>query len=176
LCADLHLADHVRFVGYQRGEALLRHVASFDIGVTPDPSNLYNDYCSFLKTMEYMAMGKPVVCFDLPENRKSAGDAALYARPNNVEELALQIARLMDDAALRKQLGAIGRGRAATVLSWEHQERELLNAYESMLMKPLTRIEPMHVPAGSTQISESIIRPRVESAQLEAAASAASRN
>ena len=70
LSSEMGLDDHVRFVGYQSGDDLLRHVATFDIGITPDPSNEYNDFCSFLKTMEYMAMSKPVACFDLLENRR----------------------------------------------------------------------------------------------------------
>ena len=40
------------------------------------------------KTMEYMAFGLPVVAFDLRETRVSAGDAAVYATPNEVNELA----------------------------------------------------------------------------------------
>ena len=40
------------------------------------------------KTMEYMAFGLPVVAFDLNETRVSAGDAAVYATPNEVDELA----------------------------------------------------------------------------------------
>jgi len=131
--SELALDEYVRFVGFQRGEALLRHVASFDIGVTPDPSNPYNDYCSYLKTMEYMAMAKPVVCFDLPEGRVSSAGAALYAQPNDVRDLARQMARLMDDSQLRQRLGAIGRERAATILSWGRQEEQLLAAYDSML-------------------------------------------
>ena len=40
------------------------------------------------KTMEYMAFGLPVVAFDLRETRVSAGDAGVYATPNDVGELA----------------------------------------------------------------------------------------
>jgi len=133
LATEMELDDHVRFVGYRNGDDLLRHVATFDIGITPDPSNAYNDFCSFLKTMEYMAMSKPVACFDLLENRCSAADAALYARPNDVADLARRIAQLMDDSDLRARLGAIGRWRAENVLNWQRQEEVLLAAYESML-------------------------------------------
>ena len=133
MCSEMGLNDHVRFAGFCIGEDLFRHVASFDIGVTPDPSNPYNDFCSFLKTMEYMAMAKPVVCFDLPENRLSAGEAALYAQPNSVRDLTLQIERLMDDVDLRERLGAIGRSRAENILCWSRQEQVLLGVYETML-------------------------------------------
>jgi glycosyltransferase involved in cell wall biosynthesis len=153
LSSETGLDDHVRFVGYQSGDDLLRHVATFDIGITPDPSNAYNDFCSFLKTMEYMAMSKPVACFDLLENRRSAAGAALYAKPNSVVDLARQIVRLMDDAELRQQLGDVGRWRAANILNWERQEEVLLAAYESMLGGA-----GEHAPSLDSQLSVSDIQ------------------
>jgi glycosyltransferase involved in cell wall biosynthesis len=86
-----------------------------------------------IKVGEYMAMGKPVACFDLPETRFTAGTAALYARPNDDEHLARVIDELLSDAELRATLGAAGRERAEKVLAWEHAERELLAAYEHVL-------------------------------------------
>ena len=88
LVAELRLEEVVEFTGHRVGDDLLRHVASFDICVTPDPSNPYNDTCSMVKTMEYMAMAKPIVAFDLPENRWSAGEAGFYAGGNSIAGLA----------------------------------------------------------------------------------------
>jgi glycosyltransferase involved in cell wall biosynthesis len=77
-----------------------------------------------------MAMGKPVVAFDLPETRYSAQESALYATPNNVAEFAAKIAILLDKPELRYQLGTSGRKRVEEVLSWERQQKKLLQAYE----------------------------------------------
>jgi len=86
-----------------------------------------------VKIMEYMAQGKPVVAFALDENRVTAGDAALYATPNNERDLARQILRLMDNPDLRAALGDAGRNRLAQGLTWDHQQRHLLSAYQSLV-------------------------------------------
>ena len=46
--------------------------------------------------MEYMAYAKPIVSFDLKETRFSAGEAAIYAKPNEEAEFAKTIAQLME--------------------------------------------------------------------------------
>jgi glycosyltransferase involved in cell wall biosynthesis len=66
-----------------------------DIGLIADPKNELNEFSTMLKTMEYMAMGKPIVAFDLAETRFSAQDAALYATPNIVEDFANKIDLLL---------------------------------------------------------------------------------
>ena len=55
------------------------------------------------KVMEYMAMGRPIVSFDLKEARVSAGDAAVYAPANDEAEFAKLIARLLDDPDERRR-------------------------------------------------------------------------
>jgi hypothetical protein len=42
-----------------------------------------NDISTMIKIMEYMALGKPIVQFDLKEGRFSAQDASLYSDVNN---------------------------------------------------------------------------------------------
>ena len=85
-----------------------------------------------LKTMEYMAMGKPVVSFDLQEARFSAQDAALYAIPNQVEDFADKIETLLDNEELRRKMGEVGRKRIKEELGWEHSKMNLLQAYEAI--------------------------------------------
>jgi len=82
--------------------------------------------------MEYMALGKPVVQFDLTEGRVSAGEASWYARPNDVADLAQKIVALLADEPLRRRMSAIGRERIEHVLSWQHEAPRLLNAYEHL--------------------------------------------
>jgi glycosyltransferase involved in cell wall biosynthesis len=133
LVEALQLEDFVDFTGYLVGDDLLRHIASFDICVTPDPGNAYNDSCTTIKTMEYMAMAKPIVAFDLPENRISAGDSALYATGNSEQDLARLIARLIDQPEERAELGRRGRERVLQSLRWEHQALKLIQLYDQLL-------------------------------------------
>jgi glycosyltransferase involved in cell wall biosynthesis len=85
-----------------------------------------------IKIMEYMALEKPTVAFDLPEHRVSAGDAALYAQPNDERDLARLIASLMDDPERRRIMGLAGRQRVETQLAWMYEEKHLLQVYETV--------------------------------------------
>jgi glycosyltransferase involved in cell wall biosynthesis len=82
-----------------------------------------------------MALGKPIVQFDLTEGRFSAGEASVYARPNDVADFASKLAELLDDPARREAMGAIGRRRVESGLAWHHQVPQLLSAYAAALSR-----------------------------------------
>jgi len=132
LTEQLGLADYVLFTGWVEHTEVARYLSAADIGVAPEPSNSYNDRSTMIKMMEYMALGKPIVAFDLPEHRVTAQDAALYARPNDESDFARHIVALMDDPERRKRMGQRGRERIETELAWPYQEKHLLEAYEAL--------------------------------------------
>ncbi len=98
------------------------------------------------KTMEYMAFGLPVVAFDLRETRVSAGNAGVYATPNDVGELAKLLVELMDDESLRCAMGAAGRARIEQELAWDHQAPRYVGVYEQLAATPRRRVP---VPTGA---------------------------
>lgn len=132
LAHELKLDDYVNFTGWIERKDVQRYLSVADVGLTPDPQNGLNEYSTMLKTMEYMAMGKPVVSFDLQEGRFSAQDAALYAKPNQVKDFADKIETLLDNEELRTTIGAIGRRRIEQELSWEHSKKNLLRVYDAI--------------------------------------------
>ncbi|NTU80903.1 MAG: glycosyltransferase family 4 protein [Chloroflexales bacterium] len=131
LSGQLGLDRHVQFVGWVEPGDVARHLNAADICVAPEPSNPYNDNCTVVKIAEYMAAGKPVVAFDLPEHRFTAEAAALYAAPNSERDFALKLLCLMDDPELRRRMGEAGRRRVESDLAWVHQGRRLVEVYES---------------------------------------------
>jgi glycosyltransferase involved in cell wall biosynthesis len=135
LAHDLNLEGYVTFTGWVTGRGILRYLSVADVGLSPDPSNELNDNSTMHKTMEYMAMAKPVVAFDLHETRFSAQGAALYATPNCVEEFADHIETLLGNEELRLKMGAIGRKRIEEELSWDHTKKNLLQAYEVLFSR-----------------------------------------
>jgi glycosyltransferase involved in cell wall biosynthesis len=140
LSRELGLEDRVEFTGRVSDEDVARWLSTADVCLAPDPKNPLNDVSTMNKIVEYMALGRPIVSFDLVEARVSAGDAALYATPNDEDAFAAAIAELLDDAARRQEMGEGGRRRLETSLSWEHSERELLRAYERALeLRPPVR-------------------------------------
>jgi glycosyltransferase involved in cell wall biosynthesis len=137
LANDLGLGSQVWFSGHiSDADHVMRLLSSADICVTPDPLNPYTDRSTMVKTTEYMALGKPIVAFDLKENRRSAQDAALYADPNSDIDFATKIAELMDDPVRRERMGAIGRERVRSELGWPHQARHLADVYLGLLGEP----------------------------------------
>jgi glycosyltransferase involved in cell wall biosynthesis len=92
-----------------------------------------NDKSTMNKILEYMALGKPIVQFDLTEGRFSAAEASLYARANDVADFAMKLCELLDDPAQRAAMGAIGRQRVEGGLAWHHQVPRLLQAYEAAM-------------------------------------------
>jgi glycosyltransferase involved in cell wall biosynthesis len=130
---QLGLAGHVEFTGRVPDELVARIMSTADLGLSPDPKNPLNDVSTMNKTMEYMAFELPVVAFDLHETRVSAGDAAVYATPNDVADYAAAIVKLMDDEPKRSLLGKLGRARVEQELAWSHQVRAYLDVYRRLL-------------------------------------------
>ncbi|MFQ5708106.1 MAG: glycosyltransferase family 4 protein [bacterium] len=135
LAEELRIREFVWFTGFIPDEDVLRYLSTADICVDPDPSSPLNDVSTWIKIMEYMALGKPIVSFDLAETRVSAQQAALYAAPNDEKAFARAIVRLMDDPQLRAKMGAFGRKRIEQELAWHHGAKNLLVAYHALLPK-----------------------------------------
>lgn len=133
LAERLGIADRVTFTGRVSDADLRRWLATADVCASPDPRNPLNEVSTMNKTMEYMAMGKPVVSFALKETVTSAGDAALYAEPNDTLEFGERILELLDDPARREAMGGFGRRRVHERLAWNHSEPFLLAAYDKAL-------------------------------------------
>lgn len=131
MAAEMGLEDIVEFTGRVPDDVMLRYLNTADVCVNPDEYNAMNDKSTMNKVLEYMALGKPIVQFDLTEGRFSAADASLYASRNDAADLAEKIATLLDDPGRRAEMGAIGRERITSTLSWEHTSRALLSAYDA---------------------------------------------
>ena len=130
---SLGIEDYVEFAGWVSDEdELSRYLLSADACVCPEPSSPLNDKSTFIKVMEYMAAGTPIVAFDLPETRFSAQDAALYAAPGDVGGFAQRLEEVLTDEGLRAAMVATA-ARRIPELRWERQVPALLAAYERAL-------------------------------------------
>jgi glycosyltransferase involved in cell wall biosynthesis len=141
------VAGHVTFTGRVPDEAMLRVLNTADLCVNPDPPTAMNDKSTMNKIMEYMALGKPIVQFELTEGRFSAREASLYARANDARDFAEKILALLDDPAMRERMGEFGRHRVERQLAWEYEAPKLLAAYEALFVKT-------PAPAGSAAATE----------------------
>jgi glycosyltransferase involved in cell wall biosynthesis len=126
----------VEFTGRVPDEFVQRCLSTADVCLSPDPKNPLNDVSTMNKVLEYMAMGRPVVSFDLREARVSAGDAAVYATANDEREFASRIDELLRDDELRAAMGRRGRERIQTELSWDDSRKALIGFYDRFFEHP----------------------------------------
>ncbi|HWH46494.1 MAG TPA: glycosyltransferase family 4 protein [Burkholderiales bacterium] len=129
---ELGVTEFVTFTGRVPDQDLLAMLNTADVCVNPDIANDMNDKSTMNKIMEYMALGKPIVQFDLVEGRYSAQQASLYAKRNDAVDLAAKIIELLDDPAQRARMGEFGRRRVADELEWRYEEPKLLAAYDAL--------------------------------------------
>jgi len=133
---DKGLQDTVNFTGRISDQELLDILSTADVCVNPDKPCEMNDISTMIKIMEYMALGKPIVQFDLKEGRFSAMDASLYAHnASGAEDFAAKILCLLEDCATRTRMGEFGRRRVEEVLAWDHSVPNLLAAYQRVFSK-----------------------------------------
>jgi glycosyltransferase involved in cell wall biosynthesis len=137
---DKDLEDMVNFTGRIPDEQLLEILSTADVCVNPDKPCRMNDISTMIKIMEYMALGKPIVQFDLKEGRFSAQEASLYAdNQNQVEDFAAKLLWLLNHPDERNRMGEYGRRRVEKELAWEYSAQNLLAAYERAFSKRAPR-------------------------------------
>jgi glycosyltransferase involved in cell wall biosynthesis len=148
LAEQLGLGEDVEFGGWADDSRILSVLSTADVCLAPDPKSPLNDRSTMIKVIEYMAMGRAIVSFDLTESRVSAGAAALYAPANDEGAFADRIGQLLDTPELRLRLGEIGRARVEGPLAWRHSEDALLAAYRRALTGRLQAFAPLERPSA----------------------------
>jgi glycosyltransferase involved in cell wall biosynthesis len=145
LATDLNVADCIEFTGRIPDDELIERLSSCDVCVNPDPANPLNEKSTMNKVLEYMALERPIVQYDLAEGRYSAGNASLYATPNDISSFAEAIECLLADKRECERMGAFGRFRMESELEWKHQIPRLLAAYDSVLHNGVSRMSKTHI-------------------------------
>ena len=131
LSVSMGIDDIVTFTGRAPDDIMLDYLNTADICVNPDEYNPMNDKSTMNKVLEYMALGKPIVQFDLIEGKYSAKEASVYANPNDAVDMAKKIVELLDNPQKRQEMSVYGRKRIVEELSWEHTSKALLAGYEA---------------------------------------------
>lgn len=136
LAHELGLDPWITFTGRIPDEDLKRYLCTADLGIAPDPKTPLNDVSTMNKIVEYMAMGLPVVSFDLKESRYSAGDAAVYIEGDDPNAMGDAIVELLQDPDRRRQMGEIGKRRVREALAWDYSKKVLVEFYDRLLQRP----------------------------------------
>ena len=135
LASELGLSEMVEFAGWRGDDDIRRMLSTADVCLAPDPPNPLNDASTMVKIPEYMAMGRAIASYRLPETWSSAGDAAAYAASPDPASLARCVHELLEDPQRRGEMGRLGRARVER-LSWQRSAATLLHAYEYAVGRP----------------------------------------
>lgn len=135
LTIRMELQDYVDYYGRVDDKILVDILNTSDICVNPDKPTVMNNLSTMNKIMEYMALKKPIVQYDLKEGRVSAEKASLYAKNNCTKNFAEKILWLCDNPKIRTEMGEFGFNRVINKLSWEYESIKLLSFYEKILGK-----------------------------------------
>jgi glycosyltransferase involved in cell wall biosynthesis len=140
LAKHLQIETFVTFTGRAPDEIVLDVLNAADLCVNPDIPNEMNDKSTMNKIMEYMALGKPIVQYDLTEGRVTAQEASLYARPNDRKDFAAKIEQLLENPEERMRRGDFGRKRVLRELHWGVEAPKYLSVYEQIKVPEKRRI------------------------------------
>jgi glycosyltransferase involved in cell wall biosynthesis len=149
LASELGIADRVTFAGWRLDDDIRSILSTCDVCLAPDPPSPLNDVSTMIKIPEYLAMGCPVISYDLPEARVSAGAAAVYAEPGDSAALGAALDGVLGDPARRAAMAAAGLEAVRDRLAWQHQVPALLAAYERAAGVGSDPHTPRPVPAAT---------------------------
>ena len=142
---ELGIGPAVSWAGWLPRAEMRRRLSRATVGVSPDVDNPNTRVSTMIKVSEYLSLGLPAVVADLPENRVTAGEGAMYFRPGDVTDLADRLADVLFDEHRRVQMAEAARRRAPGLL-WEHSAPRLLAAYRNLLDGGPSIPGDQHVP------------------------------
>lgn len=133
LTHKMELQDYVDYYGRVDDETMINILNTAEVCVNPDKPTQMNNLSTMNKIMEYMALKKPIVQYDLKEGRVSAQKASLYAENTSPESFAEKILWLFDNPDARNEMGEFGYSRVINELSWEFESKKLIKFYSKVL-------------------------------------------
>ena len=147
LAQELGVADRLRWVGNVPKERIGRYYNLADVLVMPSVSRPADglNVC----VLDAMSCAKPVVASDVAGNPLAVVDGVTGALvpEQSPAQLAAALARLVDDPALRAQMGAAARTRIERELGWPPLARRYLAHFARLQ-------EKAHAEAGAERLTQ----------------------
>ncbi|HDY74909.1 MAG TPA: glycosyltransferase WbuB [Candidatus Marinimicrobia bacterium] len=105
LVVELGLKKKVIFKGMVPREQAAEVMAKSDLGIVPKRSDSFGNEAFSTKTLEFMALGVPVLISETAVDRYYFNDdIAIFFQAGDVDDLAAKIGHLISDQALRQKL------------------------------------------------------------------------
>ena len=128
----LGVDDCVTFTGKIHYDDAPRYLALGDISVSAKISATEGSG----KLLNYMALGQPVVAYDTPVHREYLAEHGIYPSCGNMDQFALDLAKLIDQPDQQKQLGRLLQERARHHYSWQKSAEKISDLYYQLINRP----------------------------------------
>ncbi len=135
-CLEMGRIDHTELSGALDG---------YDAFVFPSMAETFG-----FPMVEAMRAGLPLIVSDIPIHREICGDAALFYRLGDAEDLAARVRELNADPALRAAMVERGLVRVEGQFTWESHVSKLINSVRELVAEPFHRIliNALHARTG----------------------------
>ncbi|MCK4443568.1 MAG: glycosyltransferase family 4 protein [Thermoplasmata archaeon] len=132
MAKEYGVSDKLHLLGRKPPSEIPGILVESDVAVAPYPARDLG--FSPLKLFEYAACGVPIVCSDLPSTREiiENGRNGLLVPPEDEDELAEAITRILIDGRLAKRLSVEGLRRVRS-FSWKESTKKLESVYKRAL-------------------------------------------
>ena len=128
--------SNILFHGFLPPSEVRRFMLSFDVVLAPFQKYVsvhggggnIGQWTSPLKLFEYMAVGKAIICSDLPVLREVLDHekTAMMVTPESPDEWIVSLERLRDNKALRKKLGQAAQSVFSAKYTWQARAKMIL--------------------------------------------------
>jgi glycosyltransferase involved in cell wall biosynthesis len=125
------LDRHFRFFGYVKLPDAFELIKNFDFGVVTWGYLAKNHLHTAMKVMDYMCCAVPVCSLRLKEQVQSTQNIGIHA--DTFDQIATGMINVFQRRAEYESLRQETLAHFNSVLSWEHQSQNLINAYGSLL-------------------------------------------
>jgi glycosyltransferase involved in cell wall biosynthesis len=129
LIGELDLGGKVVFTGFIPEEDLAALYASAELFFFPSLYEGFGMVC-----LDAMSHGCPVVCSRTSALPEVVGEAGILVDPENIDDMARALGKVLGDASLRERLRAEGLERSG-FFTWEKTALKTLEAYSGLARK-----------------------------------------
>jgi len=135
-CDKINIAEKVQFIPQVRYEELPSYISICDVGIIPLPPG--NEWCwesSPLKTLEYLAMSKPIIATNIPFHQKifDKGNCGVLIKNSEPESIANAITDIYNNREKLDAMGKVGREIVEKFYTWDKKALDLEKFINTLL-------------------------------------------
>jgi len=132
MVSELGLEKQVLFKGRLPLDMLAEEVSKADIGIVPKRDDNFGGEAFSTKTLEFMAMGIPVIVSATKIDRYYFSDSVVrFFKPDDANDLSAAMKQLIENVDDRKRLSE-NAAEFVKEMSWEVRKKEYLDIVESL--------------------------------------------